>query len=413
MEKFSKTINRCQISGKKDLKTIISLGFLPPVNKLRKINSLNQESIFFPTDLKYSKSSKLVQLTNIVDKTILFPSEYPYTSSTTKILRENFKELYNECSKLFDLYQDDLVVDIGSNDGNLLSNFKNNHKVLGITPEDIGKIAIKKGIKTLIKYFDEETSRYVLNKFGKARIITATNVFAHIEDVGKLMKNVLRILDNNGIFITESHYLVSLLQTLQYDTIYHEHLRYYSLQSLKYLFDKYGLTIIHAKKIPTHGGSIRVYAAKKGKYKILDSAKKILAYEKKYINWKNLNKFKDDVIKSKLNLYRILNGVRKKKKRIFGIGAPSRASTLVNYLGLTNEIIENVCEIEGSYKIGNYMPGTNIPIVSETKLFKEKPEYALLLSWHISDELIFNLKKKGYKGKFIIPLPVPRIAQGK
>ena len=181
----------------------------------------------------------------------------------------------------------------------------------------------------------------------------------------------------------------------------------------KYLFDKYGLTIIHAKKIPTHGGSIRVYAAKKGKYKILDSAKKILAYEKKYINWKNLNKFKDDVIKSKLNLYRILNGVRKKKKRIFGIGAPSRASTLVNYLGLTNEIIENVCEIEGSYKIGNYMPGTNIPIVSETKLFKEKPEYALLLSWHISDELIFNLKKKGYKGKFIIPLPVPRIAQGK
>ena len=413
MEKFSKTINRCQISGKKDLKTIISLGFLPPVNKLRKINSLNQESIFFPTDLKYSKSSKLVQLTNIVDKTILFPSEYPYTSSTTKILRENFKELYNECSKLFDLYQDDLVVDIGSNDGNLLSNFKNNHKVLGITPEDIGKIAIKKGIKTLIKYFDEETSRYVLNKFGKARIITATNVFAHIEDVGKLMKNVLRILDNNGIFITESHYLVSLLQTLQYDTIYHEHLRYYSLQSLKYLFDKYGLTIIHAKKIPTHGGSIRVYAAKKGKYKILDSAKKILAYEKKYINWKNLNKFKDDVIKSKLNLYRILNVVRKKKKRIFGIGAPSRASTLVNYLGLTNEIIENVCEIEGSYKIGNYMPGTNIPIVSETKLFKEKPEYALLLSWHISDELIFNLKKKGYKGKFIIPLPVPRIAQGK
>ena len=413
MEKFSKTINRCQISGKKDLKTIISLGFLPPVNKLRKINSLNQESIFFPTDLKYSKSSKLVQLTNIVDKTILFPSEYPYTSSTTKILRENFKELYNECSKLFDLYQDDLVVDIGSNDGNLLSNFKNNHKVLGITPEDIGKIAIKKGIKTLIKYFDEETSRYVLNKFGKARIITATNVFAHIEDVGKLMKNVLRILDNNGIFITESHYLVSLLQTLQYDTIYHEHLRYYSLQSLKYLFDKYGLTIIHAKKIPTHGGSIRVYAAKKGKYKILDSAKKILAYEKKYINWKNLNKFKDDVIKSKLNLYRILNGVRKKKKRIFGIGAPSRASTLVNYLGLTNEIIENVCEIECSYKIGNYMPGTNIPIVSETKLFKEKPEYALLLSWHISDELIFNLKKKGYKGKFIIPLPVPRIAQGK
>ena len=409
MEKFSKTIDRCQISGKKDLKTIISLGFLPPVNKLRKINSLSHESIFFPTDLKYSKSSKLVQLTNIVDKTILFPKEYPYTSSTTKILRENFKELYNECSRLFDLSQNDLIIDIGSNDGNLLSNFKNNHKVLGITPEDIGKIAIKKGIKTLIKYFDEKTSKYVLKKFGKAKIVTATNVFAHIEDVDKLMKNILRILDNDGIFITESHYLVSLIKTLQYDTIYHEHLRYYSLQSLKYLFDKYGLAIIHAKKIPTHGGSIRVYAAQKGKFKILNSAKKILSYEKKYINWKNLNKFKDDVIKSKLNLYKILSGIKEKKQKIYGVGAPSRASTLVNYLGLTNEIIENVCEIEGSYKIGNYMPGTNIPIVSEKKLFKEKPPYALLLSWHISDELIFNLRKKGYKGKFIIPLPTPRV----
>ena len=154
MEKFSKTIDRCQISGKKDLKTIISLGFLPPVNKLRKINSLSHESIFFPTDLKYSKSSKLVQLTNIVDKTILFPKEYPYTSSTTKILRENFKELYNECSRLFDLSQNDLIIDIGSNDGNLLSNFKNNHKVLGITPEDIGKIAIKKGIKSFTHLYN-------------------------------------------------------------------------------------------------------------------------------------------------------------------------------------------------------------------------------------------------------------------
>ena len=239
MKKTSKTISRCQISGQKDLKPILSLGYLPPVNNFRKINTLDMEETFYPADLMYSPSSKLVQINTIVNKETVFPKEYPYTSSTTKILRENFKELYTETKKIVNISNKDLVIDIGSNDGNLLSNFKNNHKVLGITPEDIGKIAIKKGIKTLIKYFDEETSRYVLNKFGKARIITATNVFAHIEDVGKLMKNVLRILDNNGIFITESHYLVSLLQTLQYDTIYHEHLRYYSLQSLKYLFDKY------------------------------------------------------------------------------------------------------------------------------------------------------------------------------
>jgi 2-polyprenyl-3-methyl-5-hydroxy-6-metoxy-1,4-benzoquinol methylase len=211
----------------------------------------------------YSQSSKLVQLSTIVNKEILFPKEYPYTSSTTKILRENFKELYENCKKIINISPKDLIIDIGSNDGNLLNNFKNNHKVLGITPEKIGKIAIKKGINTLIKYFDQNTANLVLKKYGKAKIITATNVFAHIENVNSLMKNLLRVLKEDRIFISESHYLVSLIKTNQYDTIYHEHLRYYSLTSLKYLFKKYGMEIIHAKKISTHGGSIRVYAALK------------------------------------------------------------------------------------------------------------------------------------------------------
>ena len=411
MRKNSTTISRCQVSGKSDLKTIISLGYLPPVNKMQKVGKKKEESIFFPVDLVYSKTSKLVQLNNLVDKSILFPKEYPYTSSTTKILRENFKELYKECCKLINLNSDDLIIDIGSNDGNLLNNFKNNHKVLGVTPENIGKVAIKKGIKTLIKYFDKKTSSHILKKFGKAKIITATNVFAHIENVNNLMQNILKILKTDGIFITESHYLVSLIKDLQYDTIYHEHLRYYSLSSLKYLLEKYNLSIFHAKKIPTHGGSIRVYAARKGKFKTLNSVKQILDEEKKFLNWKNFNKFRSDVVKSKLNLYKILINIVKSKQKIYGIGAPSRASTLINYLGLTNEILQYVCEVDGSYKIGNYMPGTNIPIISEKKLYSDQPEYALLLSWHISKELIANLKKKGFKGKFIIPLPSPRITK--
>ena len=409
MKKKSSTINKCQISGKSDLKSIISLGFLPPVNKMQKINKPQEEATFFPVDLMYSKSSKLVQLNTLVDKSILFPKEYPYTSSTTKVLRENFKELYKECSKIIKLDTNDLIIDVGSNDGNLLNNLKTNHRVLEVTPENIGKIAIKKGINTLIKYFDKKTSKHILNRFGKAKVITATNVFAHIENVNDLMGNVLRILKTDGVFITESHYLMPLLKEVQYDTIYHEHLRYYSLLSLKYLFNKYNLSIFHAKKIPTHGGSIRVYAARKGKFTTYASVEKIISEEKKFLNWKNFNKFRNDVVKTKIDLYKILNKIVKRKCKVYGIGAPSRASTLINYLGLTNEIIQNVCEIDGSYKIGNYMPGTNIPIVSEKKLYTENPEYALLLSWHISKELMFNLRKKGFKGKFIIPLPKPRI----
>ena len=407
--KKSTTINRCQISGKKDLQTIISLGYLPPVNKMQKITKKKEEVTFFPVELMYSKSSKLVQLSNIVDKNILFPKEYPYTSSTTKILRDNFKELYSECSKLINLKPEDLIIDIGSNDGNLLNNFKKKHKVLGVTPENIGKIAIKKGVRTLIRYFDNSTSKYILKKFGEAKVITATNVFAHIENVKELMANISRILKKDGVFITESHYLVSLIKDLQYDTIYHEHLRYYSLLSLQYLFEKYNLSIFHAKKIPTHGGSIRVYASRKGKFKISESVKKIIKEEKKFINQKNFVKFRDNVVNAKLDLYKILSNINKSKKKIYGIGAPSRASTLINYLGLTSEIMQCVCEVDGSYKIGNYMPGTNIPIISENKLYKDQPAYALLLSWHISKELMFNLKKRGFKGKFIIPLPSPKI----
>ena len=409
MQKKSKTIDRCQISGSKDLKSVLSLGYLPPVNKLKKINSLLHEDTFYPADLMFSSKSKLLQLSTIVDKEILFPKEYPYTSSTTKILRENFKELYKDCKKIVNFSSNDLVVDIGSNDGNLLNNFKNNHRVLGITPEKIGKLAIKKGINTLIRYFDQSTSKFVLNKFGKAKIITATNVFAHIENVNMLMKNILKILKEDGIFISESHYLVSLIKTNQYDTIYHEHLRYYSLSSLKYLFQKYGLEIIHAKKINTHGGSIRVYASRKNKFKVNKSVQKILNFEKKFINWKTFHNFKKSVVSSKLKLYSILKKLKDKGNKIYGIGAPSRASTLINYVGLDENIIDCVLEIEGSYKIGNYIPGKKIPILSEKKLYKDPPDFVVLFSWHISKELKFNLKKKGYKGKFIIPLPYPKI----
>ena len=409
MLKKSKTIDRCQISGVKDLKTILSLGYLPPVNKLKKINSSLSEDVFYPAELMYSSSSKLFQLSTIVDKEILFPKEYPYTSSTTKVLRENFKELYKECKKILNISHKDLVIDIGSNDGNLLNNFKTSHKVLGITPEKIGKLAIKKGIRTLIRYFDKGTTSLVIKKYGKAKVVTATNVFAHIENINLLMENILRVLNKDGVFISESHYLVSLIQTNQYDTIYHEHLRYYSLTSLKYLFNKFGLEIIHAKKINTHGGSIRVYAARKKEFKVNKSVNKILKFEKKFLNQDTYNTFKKNVVKSKIDLYSVLKKIKDKGYKIYGIGAPSRASTLINYIGLDENIIDCILEIDGSYKIGNYIPGKKIPILSEKKLYNDPPDFVILFSWHISKELKFNLKKKGYKGKFIIPLPYPKI----
>ena len=407
MKNNYKTINKCQFSKRRDLKLILSLGFLPPVNDFSSIKQGLRAVQFFPTNLMYSPSSKLVQLSTIVDKKIIFPSSYPYTSSTTRILRENFNDLSIECKKIINFKNDDLIVDIGSNDGNLLSNFSNIRR-LGVTPENIGRLAIKKGIPTLLRYFNTDTSNYIKNKFGKAKIITATNVFAHIDDIHTLIKNILNLLKDDGVFISESHYLLSLIKGNQYDTIYHEHLRYYSLESLKKIFEKYNLEIFHAKKILTHGGSIRVYVSKK-KYKIRKSVNKIIKSESKNLNWNKFLHFRNKVIQSKFDLLKLLYSLKKKKMVIYGVGAPSRASTLINYTGLKREIIEFICEVKNSYKIGFFMPGTDIPVVDENIIFKKKPDYLLIFSWHIAPELIKNLKKKGYKGKFIVPLPKPKI----
>ncbi len=406
----SRVMRECQICCNRALEPLLFLGYMPPVNTMPKVGEAPQEQPSYPAQILYCGKCTLVQLGLAVDPKILFPPEYPYTSSTTKILRENFAELYEECSSLVTLKNQDLIVDIGSNDGNLLSNFKDKHRVLGVTPEEVGKIAIQRGIPTIIDFFTEKTVKHILNAEGKAKIITATNVFAHIDNINEIVECILELLDSEGVFISESHYLLPLVEGVQYDTIYHEHLRYYSLHSLKWLLEKHNLEVFHAKQIPTHGGSIRVYAARKGQCTIMPTVASLLEKEKKTILKKEqLLDFGNKVVASKLELYHLLCGIKKNGQRVFGIGAPSRASTLINYVGLKEDIIDCVVEVVGSHKIGKYMPGTLIPVVEESFLIEQQPEYALLLSWHIANELITKLRQKGYKGKFIIPLPVPRI----
>lgn len=406
----SLVVEGCQICGSNDLKSVIFLGYLPPVNQLHPIGTKPKEQPSYPAQLLYCPKCHLVQLGLAVDPQIIFPKEYPYTSGTTKVLRDNFADLRQEAIKLINLKPDDLVVDIGSNDGTLLSNFVKHARVLGITPENIGKLAIARGIPTILEYFRKKVVEKIKKEHGRARIVTAANVFAHIENVNEVLGNIISLLRHDGVFISESHYLYPLIKTVQYDTIYHEHLRYYSLVSLKYLLKKHGLEIFHIKQIPSHGGSIRVYAAKTGVYKKDKSVSEMLKKEKDIVtNMNNLLKFKDKVVLSKLGLQKMLHDLKKKKKTIFGISAPSRASTLINYLKLDQDILDCVVEIKGSYKIGKYIPGTLIPILDEQELFDKQPDYALLLSWHIAKELMPKLKQKGFKGKFIIPLPEPKI----
>ena len=406
-------VESCQVCGSAGLEAAFFLGYLPPVNQMRRIGEPPHEQPAYPAQLLYCPRCHLVQLGLIVDPQVLFPPEYPYTSGTTKILRENFAQLYQETRAMFPLAPEDLIVDIGSNDGTLLTNFHmGGHRVRGIEPSLVGNLANERGIPTWISFFGRAIAARVGSEEGPARIVTATNVFAHIEDIHEIIRSILAMLDERGIFISESHYLMSLLETLQYDTIYHEHLRYYSLHSLSYLLAMHGLEVIHARRIPTHGGSIRVYAGRSGAFPQQASVAAILQEEASAgVGGSRLQEFKRRAVMSKLELHGLLAGIKKSGGRIYGIGAPSRASTLINYVGLDDGILDCVLEVKGSLKAGKYMPGTVIPVMEESRLYQDQPEYALLLSWHIAEELIPKLTAQGFRGRYIIPLPTPRIVR--
>jgi C-methyltransferase C-terminal domain/Methyltransferase domain/Putative zinc binding domain len=405
----SAIVERCQICDSTDLDQVLFLGYLPPVNQMWPIGRTPGEQAAYPALLLRCRHCQLAQLGLVVDPQILFPPEYPYSSGTTKILRENFAELCREATPLLRLAPNDLVVDIGSNDGTLLSNFQTaGFRVHGIEPTQMGVVAQQRGIPTTISFLSSESAERVRGEQGPAKVVTATNVFAHIENVHAVVDNIRRLLADDGTFISESHYLVSLVETLQYDTIYHEHLRYYTLSSVEQLLTRHGLEIFYAKRIPTHGGSIRIYAARKG-VRTPDPVVAEIRRQEAAVSLESLKKFRERVVQSKLALLGFLQKLKADGKRIYGIGAPSRASTLVNYVGLDDGILDCVLEIKGSYKIGKYMPGTLIPVVDEAKLFDDPPDCALLLSWHIADELVGKLRSRGYQGQFLIPLPEPRI----
>lgn len=408
----STPITNCQVCSSDQLDSVIFLGFHPPVNDFKEIGSTAGEQSTFPLELLRCGVCSLVQIGSDVDPALLFPPNYPYLSGSTTLLRDNFKALEREVTKSLELAKEDLIVDFGSNDGTLLENFKNaGYRVLGVEPSKAAEVANKKGIETLMQFFGENSARDIRERYGAAKVLTAANVFAHIRDVHQVVRGVKTLLDTGGVFISENHYLPSLVSTCQYDTVYHEHLRYYTVKSLQHLFAMHQMEIFHVSKIPTHGGSIRVYAAKEGERDISDSVDEVLEAENSsgFSDGSALMSFNSQVVQSKLQLMALLSTLKKKGCRVYGIGAPSRAATLINYCGLDDQIIDCIVEISTSKKLNQYMPGTRIPVIDEKTLLQDQPDYALLLSWHLKEGLMKSIRAKGYEGQFICPLPIPHI----
>ena len=401
----------CFICKGDNLFKFLSLGHQPPSDAFLTTEMFDEHEITYPLDLFMCENCHLVQLGYIVDPKILFSKDYAYNSGTNKTLKENFKNLTSKLVSLYKLTENDLAVDIGSNDGSLLESYSAHKvKILGIDPSGVTELAIKNGQPTIVDFFNEGTARIAQKKYGKAKIVTATNVFAHVNDLHSFMRGIKTLLANDGVFVSESGYTRDMIEGLQYDFIYHEHLRYLTLKPLTKLFEKFRMEIIEAERIPIHGGSIRVHAAIKNRYPVSSTVKKLLAEEKKVglYNKKTYIKFAKEVEKMKLNLQKILIDIKTLGHRIAGIGAPAKGNTLLNYCKIDSQIISYLVETS-ERKIGQFSPGMRIPVVEESFLIKDQPEYALLLSWTIAPILIKKLREKGYKGKFILPAPKPKV----
>lgn len=395
---------KCQVCDKSNLSEILDLGVHPPSDAFLSKHNLKNE-ITAPLRVLFCRDCLLVQLSHTVDPKLLFGEDYIYRSGYNKHLKDHLQSIAQRLIQELNLNENNFVVDIGANDGTLLEGYlPNKTKILGVEPSSVAKTLEEKNIPFAKEFFNGQTAKNITQKYGKAKAITATNVFAHVKDLKGFMSGLNILLDDKGIFLQESHYLLDMIKDLQYQEIYLEHLRYYSLNSLINLFNKFGLEVFDAERVDTHGGSIRTLACKKGAFPIRESVKKMLAQEDAiHLNSiKTFDEFKNKVHKQKTNLNSLLQKIKSENKSIVGLAAPAKGNTLLNFCKINSNILNYLVDTS-EFKIGKVSPGMHIEIVNEEKMMKDQPDYILLLSWDIKDILIPKLRSKGYNGKFILP----------
>ncbi len=404
--------NHCQNCGHEPLIPIMDFGHHPPCDSLVRPAQLTKPEAFYPLHLFRCDRCGLVQIDYAVDPAELFYEEYPYMTGITGALKSNFDAMAGKVIETLRLQPGSLVVDIGSNDGTILQGFKTRGmRVLGVEPTGIAKIANSRGITTLQAFFNQDVAQDVLKKEGPASLITAANVFAHVANLGPCLRGIHALLADNGTFISESHYLLDLIDTLQYDTIYHEHLRFYSIKPMQDMMKRFGFSVVDVERIPNHGGSIRVYAVKGTEGQPSARMQELVKQEEAYGLYDSALyvTFKQRVEQSKWKLMHLLSDLKLKGHRIVGIGSPGRSSTVMNYCGIGPDYLDYTAEQATSLKVGLFTPGTHVPVVDEKKLFEDQPDYALVLAWHLGETVPRKLRSKGLRSKFIMPLPDPVI----
>lgn len=409
--------SKCRFCNSELNYSVVDLGMSPLCQKHVKPENANDMEKFYPLHAYICQKCWLMQLEQFATPDEIFADDYAYFSSYSESWLEHARKYTELMISRFNLKSTSFVVEIASNDGYLLQWFlQNGISVLGIDPAaNVAEVAIKKGIKTEVKFFGKKAVRQLVEKYGKADLLVGNNVLAHVPDINDFVAGMKDMLAANGVITMEFPHLQRLIEKNEFDTIYHEHFSYLSFIAVNRIFSHHGITLFDVEELPTHGGSLRIYGRHTDDVskEVTDRAKELIQRELDlgFESLEYYSKFEEQVKETKRKLLDFLIDAKRKGKIIIGYGAPGKGNTLLNYCGIKTDFLDYTVDMS-PHKQNNLLPGSHIPILHPDMIKKTKPDYVLILPWNLKDEIINQHKYiREWGGKFVVPIPELKVVE--